>query len=58
MKNDQFYVPFLHSLLIIASITLVSMSLSKILVETYLFPTFNTTSSSVETFTSSRNIDR
>jgi hypothetical protein len=39
MSKEDFHIPFLQSMVIIASVTLVSMVLSRILIEKYLvFP--------------------
>lgn len=55
MKNDQFHIPFLHSLVIIAAVTLVSMVSSKYFVEKYLFNDYNNPSfSSAQSYTSSK----
>ena len=37
MSKEDFHIPFLQSMVIIASVTLVSMVLSRILIEKYLF---------------------
>ena len=42
MKNNQFHIPFIQSMLLIGAFTLVSMGISKIIVERYLFPTHPT----------------
>ena len=37
MKNTDFHIPFIHSLVIIGSVTLVAMVSSKYFVEKYMF---------------------
>jgi hypothetical protein len=37
MSKEDFHIPFLQSMVIIASVTLVSMVLSRIFIEKYLF---------------------
>lgn len=38
MKNSEFNIPFIHSMVIIATATLIAMASSRYFVEKYLYP--------------------
>lgn len=42
MKNQDFHIPFIHSMVIIAAVTLVAMASSRYFVEKYLYPSTST----------------
>lgn len=42
MKNNEFHIPFIHSMIIIGAVTLVAMASSRYFVEKYLYKNVST----------------
>lgn len=42
MKNTEFHIPFIHSMVIIGAVTLVAMASSRYFVEKYFYPRVST----------------